>query len=141
MRSTAEHGFTLVETLIALTLLAFGILAVAPMFIYASRANEVGSDLGTLGALAVDQMERLRELDFRDPRLAEGGSLEQNVSTDVAYFSDSDPNGIVRWEIERGTHHRRDIPAGDARLYREYLTLAPWIESIHLARLKAEAGL
>jgi hypothetical protein len=99
MIPTTEKGLTLLETLIALSLLGFGILAVAPMFIYASSANEVGADYGTLGALAVDRMERLRELDFRDPRLAEGGGLTENVSTDFDYFDDSGSDGIVRWEI------------------------------------------
>ena len=97
--STNAKGLTLLETLIALSLLGFGILAVAPMFIYASNANEVSSDYGTLGALAVDRMERLRELDFRDSRMAEGGSLAENITTDVVYFDDSNPDGIIRWEI------------------------------------------
>ena len=99
MSLTNEQGLTLLETLIALVLLGFGILAVAPMFIYASGANEVGADYGTLGALAVDRMESLRELDFRDPLLADGGSLTENVSTDYDYFDDSNADGIVRWEI------------------------------------------
>jgi len=47
---------------------------------------------------------------------------------------------IVKFEIERDTHKRRDIPAGDARIYREYLTLEPWIESIYFEKAKAERG-
>lgn len=32
----------------------------------------------------------------------------------------------LRWEVDRGAHMRPDLPAGSARLLREYLSLRDW---------------
>jgi type II secretory pathway pseudopilin PulG len=96
MTSSREHGFTVVETLVALLLTAVGVLAVAPLFLYAMDENVVGSQYGTLGAAAVDRMELLRELPFFDPQLAAGGSL---TGDSAGYFDASDPDLVVRWQI------------------------------------------
>jgi len=45
---------------------------------------------------------------------------------------------LLRWEVERGTH-RKDLPAGAARLLREYLVLADLPQRLHEARQIAEA--
>jgi len=61
---TREAGFTLVEVLVALFLLALGLLAVAPMFVYATRVAAASADLGTVDARAVHRLEVLRATDF-----------------------------------------------------------------------------
>ena len=94
---TSCRGFSLVEVLIALLLLSVGVLAVAPMFISASRENVAGADIGSTGAMAVARLETLRTADFDD--LTAGGSLTSNVT---GYFDDLDPGFIVRWEIVDG---------------------------------------
>lgn len=92
MQRTA--GFSLIEVLVALFLIAVGVLAVAPMFIYASRGSATGGDFGRVGALAVERMERLRETEYES--LAIGGSTTTSLS---GYFDESDPDVIVRWQI------------------------------------------
>ena len=78
----------------ALSLMFVGLLAAAPMFVYAMKENAVGADLGTVGAAAVDRMELLRSGDFF--ALAAGGSL----TSDAAGYSDSgNPRVTVRWQI------------------------------------------
>lgn len=95
MRPACSSGFTLVEVLVALFILGVGVLAVAPMFVYAMRCGAVGADLGSVGAIAVERMERLRAEDYLD--LAAGGSL----AADVAGYSDlTDPDFVVRWRIQ-----------------------------------------
>jgi prepilin-type N-terminal cleavage/methylation domain-containing protein len=89
-----ETGFTLLEVLVAMFLTTVALLAAAPLFIQASHANDVGGDMGTVGSLAVDRMERLRQERFRD--LIPGGSLEQNID---GYFDDSNPDFFIRWQI------------------------------------------
>jgi prepilin-type N-terminal cleavage/methylation domain-containing protein len=88
------RGFSLVEVLLALALLFVGIVAAAPMFIFAMKETAAGADMGSVGAAAVDWMEDLRASDFYT--LAAGGSLTSNVSG----FSDtSNPKFTVRWQI------------------------------------------
>ena len=90
-------GFTLVEVLLALFLIAVGVLAAAPMFMYAVRGNAVGADVGSASALAEERMELLRTTPFAD--LTEGGSLDDNVE---GYFDDSTSGYTVRWQISTG---------------------------------------
>jgi Tfp pilus assembly protein PilV len=87
-------GFTLVEVVLALFLIAVGVIATAPLFVYASRQNASGKDLGTAGAAAVRRMELLRSLDY--DTLAPGGDLMGNVA---GYFDLSDPEVRVRWTV------------------------------------------
>ena len=89
-----QAGFSLVEVLVALFLIGIGVLAAAPMFIYAIQGNAVGADFGSAGALAVERMEILRARNY-STHLA-GGSLTTNST---GYFDTGDPDYIVRWTI------------------------------------------
>lgn len=91
----SADGFTLVEVLLALFLIAVALLAAAPMFIYAARVNDNGAETGSAAALATDRIELLRAEPFGT--LVDGGDLASNVS---GYFDDTDPNFTVRWKIE-----------------------------------------
>jgi prepilin-type N-terminal cleavage/methylation domain-containing protein len=90
----ASGGFTLVEVLIALFLIGLGVLAAAPMFIYAMQGNAVGADFGSVGAVAVERMELLRAEEYQ--LLLPGGSLTSNVTD---YFDASNPDVLARWTI------------------------------------------
>ncbi len=90
----AATGFTLVEVLLALALMFIGVVAAAPMFIYAMKETAAGADLGSVGAAAVDRMELLRSTAFDS--LASGGSLSSNVS---GYSDTSGSKVTVRWQI------------------------------------------
>ena len=92
------RGFSLVEVLVALFLISLGLLAAAPMFIYAMQGNAVGADLGTVGAVAVERMELLRSESYGV--LTTGGSLSGNVP---GYFDNSHPAVTVRWTIVDST--------------------------------------
>jgi type II secretory pathway pseudopilin PulG len=87
-------GFSLLEALVALLLTAGALLAVAPMFMQAARANDAGADMGSVGTIAVDRMEQLRQELWRNVK--SGGSLTSNVD---GYFDDSNPDFLVRWRI------------------------------------------
>ena len=67
-------GFTLIEVMLALFLIGLGLLAAAPMFVYAMQGNASGADFGTVGALAVEQMETLRSQPYST--LAAGGDID-----------------------------------------------------------------
>ena len=94
-----ERGFSLLEVLVALFLIGLGVLAAAPMFVYAMQGNAAGADFGSVGAIAVERMELLRSLDFG--ALPAGGSLTSSVN---GYSDLTDPEYIVRWSItDNGT--------------------------------------
>jgi len=87
-----SDGFTLLEVMLALFLIGIGVLAAAPMFMYAIQGNAVGADLGSIGAIGVERMELLRSTDYS--ALPDGGDLTADVT---GYFDNSDPNYSVRW--------------------------------------------
>lgn len=95
-RTTAAdaRGFSLVEVLVALFLIGLGVLAAAPMFIYAMQGNATGADFGSVGAIAVERMEQLRSQTFIN--LPAGGSL---TVSQTGYSDLTDPDYILRWRI------------------------------------------
>jgi len=96
--SGGAGGFTLVEVMLALFLIGIGVLAAAPMFIYAMQGSAVGADFGWVGAVGVERMELLRAEDYSN--LPAGGSLTANAA---GYFDTSTPGVTVRWTITDNT--------------------------------------
>jgi type IV pilus modification protein PilV len=68
-RAIKEKGFTLVEVLVAITVLSFGLLAVASMQLAAIQANSTARELTDALTVAQDKMEKLIGLDFNDADL------------------------------------------------------------------------
>jgi prepilin-type N-terminal cleavage/methylation domain-containing protein len=89
-----EEGFTLVETLVALFLLAIGLLGIAPLFVLGTRGVASSADMGTVGARATERLEVLRATGFAS--LAAGGSLTTNVA---GYYDATRPDVTVRWTV------------------------------------------
>jgi type II secretory pathway pseudopilin PulG len=64
-----ELGMTLIETLIALALLGFGLLAIWPMFVGSVKTNASSNQLGNVNSLAGEKLEELIGYPATDPRL------------------------------------------------------------------------
>jgi prepilin-type N-terminal cleavage/methylation domain-containing protein len=94
----SERGFSLLEILIAVLLLAVVILGVAPMFIMASERAAAGADMGLVGALAVETMESLRA-ESRSNLVAGGSLVSDTTVGSTPYFDASEPGYIVRWQV------------------------------------------
>jgi hypothetical protein len=92
-----ECGTSLLEVLVALMLLAMGMLSVAPMFVSSVDTSATGADISSLSSRATARMESLRAEPFHT--LIPGGSLTSNVS---GYSDTTDPQVILRWEIVDG---------------------------------------
>ena len=90
----SDTGFTIVEVVVALSLMFVVLMSAAPMFIFAMKENASAGDLGMVGAAAVDRTELLRAVDFN--LLLAGGSITSNVT---GYFDVSDPEVTVRWQV------------------------------------------
>jgi len=89
-----EEGFTLIEALVAMFLLAIGLLSVAPMFVVGIRSAAASGDMGIVTARATERLEVLRGTGFAS--LPAGGSLTANVA---GYFDASRPDVTVRWTV------------------------------------------
>lgn len=65
-------GFTLLEVLIAISIFAVGVLAVATMQISGTRGNRLANELTQATALAQDKIEELKSKDISSADLAPG---------------------------------------------------------------------
>ncbi|MFN2386621.1 MAG: prepilin-type N-terminal cleavage/methylation domain-containing protein [Thermoanaerobaculia bacterium] len=72
MRRRAESGVTLVELLIAVALLGFILLGIAPLFIASVKSNYSANEYTSIHNLARDRLEQLMTLPFADAQLAPG---------------------------------------------------------------------
>jgi type IV pilus assembly protein PilV len=77
-----ENGFTLIEILIALTIFAVGLLAVAAMQNSAVRMNATAGKLTHLATWGMDKIEELSALPYADPSLDSAGNPHQEISGD-----------------------------------------------------------
>jgi type II secretory pathway pseudopilin PulG len=93
-----EAGFTLIEALIAIVILIFGLMAITNLMLVAASSNSVANQATAAATTASEQMEILKAVRFTD--LADGG----DVTADVSGFNrDSTLPGVgvihTRWEI------------------------------------------
>jgi prepilin-type N-terminal cleavage/methylation domain-containing protein len=75
---SSENGFTLIEVLIAISIFAIGLLAVAALQITAFQGNRVGDELTKATMLAQMQVEALKGADFNSAALALGNYADAN---------------------------------------------------------------
>lgn len=61
---TDEAGFTLIEALIAIMILAIGLIAVANLLVVGAASNTIGNHSTNTTAIATETMERLRNIPF-----------------------------------------------------------------------------
>lgn len=73
-----EQGFTLIEALVAMVILMFGIAAVANLMVVAGTSNTVANHSTAAAAVAAAQMELIKSVPFNMLPGA-GGSLTANV--------------------------------------------------------------
>ncbi len=70
-RAQADSGFTLLEVVVAMGILATGLLALAAMQLHAMRGGKTGRHTTAAAALAYTQLENFQRMTFTDPQLAQ----------------------------------------------------------------------
>ncbi len=77
-----EDGYTLIEVLIAITIFAVGLLAVAGMQTSAIRMNSMAGNLTNFSTWGMDKIEELSALPYSHPLLGSAGNPHQEVLGD-----------------------------------------------------------
>lgn len=134
MRETnkKESGFSLIEMMIAVTVILVGLVAIVGISVYVSRANYTSNALNVLAAAAQDQVDRLRtavwSTSTEDPTLSVGGSLSSEGYTPASAPSTTSspstmsaptgqtPTRIYSYTLDPQNPHRATVtntPAGD----------------------------
>ena len=98
-RARNDIGFSLVEVLIASTLLAIGLTAAMRLFASATATNAAARLVTQATILALDKMEQLRAADMDDPAM--GRSPPDALASDTeGFFDRPNPAFTRRWSIE-----------------------------------------
>ena len=90
-----ERGFTLLEVMIAVLILAMGLLGLAALQIVAVKGNAFSGDMSYATALAQQTFEELNHCDHDDPAL--DASLNPHMQTVIG---DRGVSYTVRWNVQ-----------------------------------------
>lgn len=121
-KPSSEAGFTLLETTIAMVLLAIAGLGVAACFFYAAKNNSSARDRELSMAVAQQAMEQLRNASFTDAALNATGGVSSTIirggRSYVVLTTITDTN------VQDGTPRTKTIQ----------IRVSPWSDSERLAR-------
>jgi len=88
-----QDGFTLVEVLVAMVVLIFGLMAISNLFALATSSNVVARHMTAASAQAADVMDRLKTMPFAG--VAAGGAADSaalNAAASAAHtWTDAQP--------------------------------------------------
>jgi type IV pilus assembly protein PilV len=97
------EGFTLIEVMIALVILAVGLLALATMQIVSIRTNAFSTEMTYATMLAQQQLEILRNLAYNDPNLDPGTHQLPPV------IGDKGASYTVEWDVDTSVANMKEI--------------------------------
>lgn len=96
---TAEAGFTLVEALIAVVILIFGLVGITNLLLVAASSNTTANQGTAATSIASQRLELLKAVPFTD--LVTGGDLDSG--TDPSFYSQDAVPGVgvivTRWTV------------------------------------------
>jgi type IV pilus assembly protein PilV len=97
--SQKDQGFTLIEVLIALTIFAVGLLAVAAMQTSAITVNSTAGQITTRMTWAQDKLEELMALPYSDPLLEDLGDPPSGTDSAGNLHQETISEGSVNYTI------------------------------------------
>jgi prepilin-type N-terminal cleavage/methylation domain-containing protein len=127
-RLKREGGFNLIEVLVAMGILVFGLLAVGTMHIGAVRGNYFSGNTSAALSLATERMEDLFNRNWNDPIFADNPANNTNLSSlTTVDFEDAVNLG--------GTTYRRIVNFADSTgampTSRQMTVIVTWGDNAH----------
>jgi type IV pilus assembly protein PilV len=116
-KTKEEKGFTLLEVIVAISLLTFGLLSVASMQVAAMRGNAFAGAVTEATTLAGDRLEYLMTLDYDDPTDLDDVDGDGTAGLDDATAGTADHS--TTYDSETGIQYNlywntaRNIPTTD----------------------------
>ena len=104
-KSQKDQGFTLIEVLIAITIFAVGLLAIAAMQASAIRVNSTAGQITTRMTWAQDKLEELMALPYSDPWIEDLGDPPSGTDTAGNAHQETTSDGIytISWTVTDDT--------------------------------------
>lgn len=101
-RPIREGGFTLLEVIVAISILTFGLLAVASMQLTAIRGNYNASNITEGTTVAQDRLEELMGLTYGHGDLSDPGTgTDGGDGVATNYLDPNPPPGYtISWDVE-----------------------------------------
>jgi prepilin-type N-terminal cleavage/methylation domain-containing protein len=75
-----ENGFSLIEAMVAMVILSFGLIAVTNLLIVSAASNSIANHSTAAATAAVEVMERLKAVDYPLLAAATGGNLAMDTT-------------------------------------------------------------
>ena len=97
-----DAGFTIIEVVIAISILAVGLLGVAAMQTSAIQVNSAAGQMTTRINWAQDRMEELKAMPFSDPWLEAAGNPPGVDSAGNTHEQTTSDGYAVRWDVDEG---------------------------------------
>ena len=109
----AQSGFSLIETTIALLVMMVGALACASLFVFSLQNNVGGSERALAMAVAQQQLEQVRSVNYEDATLT-AGTTTSTVR-----------NGERNYTVERTVANETNSDGSAKQLKRITITVTP----------------
>ena len=97
-----QQGFTLMETSIAMVVMMVGALGIASLFVFSTQNNVGGSERALAMAVAQQQLEQIRSVNYEDATLDVGTvtstvrSAEQNYTVQRTVAQETNADGQAK---------------------------------------------
>ena len=79
---TDESGFTLIEALVAIVILAVGLIAVTNLLVVGAASNTIGNHSTNTTTIASETLERLRNIPFQQLTASPAGAIDATPASD-----------------------------------------------------------
>ena len=110
--AAGERGFTLIEALIAMVVIAIGLMAITNLFVVGAASNTVGNHTTNTTTIATETLERLRNIPFAVgnppvPQLIVGGDINAEPTCD----DNTPPTSLLTDCVRPGNYQMfKDVP-------------------------------